>query len=763
MDERNRRQLARECRASRRSLLVLDDALAVYLACVPANERLRAFFECTLPFTDLMPYSTTSSVLPPEMFFGRRREAKALATSGGFVYGGRQVGKTVLLRYVERQEDKPDLGRVARYIDLKPFGIGTPQCQPDELWRILARSCHEVFEDSVPGDVSFGQFEQRVLAWRESHSDGHGKVLLLLDEADDFLKADGEDAVPFSRCSKLKGLMERTDRDFRVVLAGLHNVQRATRIANNPLAHFGTPWCVGPLLGNGEARQAAELVLRPLAALGVRFENRDLVHSILARTNYYPNLIQIYCQNLLLHVTEQQDTRRPDEVPPYTVTAREIDDVYERRDLRFELRDKFRLTLDLDRRFLLIAYLLASHGVQYPEGMSVEQLRQEAFEWWSDGFKADVGSSQRISHESFHNLLDEMRGLGILRTSRDGLYGLRSPNVAALLGTQDEVEEQLFAAISWEPPLVFTPSASHSLIDPEGSRWHRSPLTAEQEGGIKTGAADVHIVVGLPAAGLMKVKGALEHLLGRDYVRVPEGANSLDGFSDSISLLTKRAESGKTILLVEDGQPWDAAWVQHAAERLPNFRRADARTGIVFICGPARWWNMGERLRFASRRAVSVYALHRWGDTAIRQWLQDLPYVPDKETRNRVADATGGWHMLIDHIARREPGDRKQLNRLLGSIADLSELRREPGLDSAFGLDIVPAGAVLEVIAELGGGIDDTGPLAELVSDRDAEVSLQDVKHTVRWAEQLELVARSERDWRLDPIVFRMLQTKLAR
>jgi len=61
--------------------------------------------------------------------------------------------------------------------------------------------------------------------------------LLLLDEADSFLEQDGKESEhyePFRRCQRLKGLMEDTKHRFKVIFAGLHNVQRTTRFSNHP-------------------------------------------------------------------------------------------------------------------------------------------------------------------------------------------------------------------------------------------------------------------------------------------------------------------------------------------------------------------------------------------------------------------------------------------------------------------------------------------------------------------------------------------------
>ena len=99
--------------------------------------------------------------------------------------------------------------------------------------------------------------------------------------------------------------MDKTERRFKAVFAGLHNVLRTTRLSNNPLAHYGNPICVGPLVTNGEWTHAQALIQEPLGALGYDFEDGKLVVRILSQTNYYPSLIQIYGNKLVKHLNNQ--------------------------------------------------------------------------------------------------------------------------------------------------------------------------------------------------------------------------------------------------------------------------------------------------------------------------------------------------------------------------------------------------------------------------------------------------------------------------
>ncbi len=292
-------------------------------------------------------------------------------------------------------------------------------------------------------------------------------ALLLLDEADKFLEADGkkrtadnDEKGDFIRSARLKGLMDRTNRRFKVVFAGLHNVQRTTKLENHPLAHLGEPICIGPLLNNGEMREARALIERPFASIGYRFESPDLVTRILSQTNYYPSLIQLYCQQLLRHITNP-DVVNFDTLDslPYTITSQQVDDAYNNQDLRKAIRDRFIWTLQLDQRYEVIAYAIAYVSTQSENGMvngfNVSWIRNEVLTWWYEGF-------QGLSSDEIQVLLEEMVGLGVLRVSSTGGFTLRSPNVLLLMGTLEEIEATLLQRR--ELPIEYEPATFRSAI-----------------------------------------------------------------------------------------------------------------------------------------------------------------------------------------------------------------------------------------------------------------------------------------------------------
>ncbi|MGQ9823337.1 MAG: AAA family ATPase, partial [Thermogutta sp.] len=471
LTQQRRRDLARLCRERQRGFIVVDDMLLIYL-CGERGSRLPVLFDCALPFTFQTPYTTTAGLVPPEMFYGRQLDRESIIDPLGtcFIYGGRQLGKTALLRQVEREFHDPERGRLALWLDLKAEGIGSGRII-DDVWSLLAGRLKDfgVLPSQLPAHVSPGRMLEQIEEWLKA--DDRRRILLLLDEADRFLESDGEEASPhpFSRVEMLKGLMDRTDRHFKVVFAGLHDVQRTSRQVNQPLApgHCGDPLCIGPLINNGEWREARALIERPLAAIGYRFESPDLVTRILSQTNYYPSLIQLYCSHLLKHLQGPHavafDSRCS---PPYVITSRHVEEAYHSQELRRAVRDRFDLTLNLDRRYRVFALTVALYsqpgeGARSANGFTAAWVREQALTFWPRGFRTST------SEAAFQVLLDEMVGLGVLRKVTETSYALRSPNVASLIGTVETIQRELESCESWPDPAEYNPATFRAAIHDE--------------------------------------------------------------------------------------------------------------------------------------------------------------------------------------------------------------------------------------------------------------------------------------------------------
>ena len=774
MTETRRRDFGRLCRKYHRTVIVLDDTLIVHL-CGVRGSKLRIFYECALPFTYLSPYSITSSLLPPEMFYGRRRQIEALISDkpngSCILYGGRQIGKTVLLRHVERVFENREMGFEAKFIDLKVKGIGTNR-PLDDLWIVLAQELAEsdIIQIKVPVQVSPDWLFSQIENWLSKAN--RRRILLLLDEADVFLESDGKDTSkgrePFSRCALIRGVMEKTNRRFKVVFSGLHNVQRSTEVANNPLAQFGETICIGPMLTNGESLEAERLITKPLSSLGYFFESSDLVARILAHTNYYPNLIQIYCHNLLAHLIDNGEglfDRRS--TPPFMITSSMIDDVYERHDLRESISDKFKLTLNLDLRFRLIAYILAYYDENSDEGFDVDWIKTEALEFWPAGFRMNGEDGYTLSYDAFKNLLDEMVGLGILRRTRKrGYYALRSPNVVNLLGHMNQIEGVLVESESWEPVGEYEPATFHALLD-NSDTVIRSPLTAVQEASFKNKENQVFLLHGNRTGGLDYVYSAIIHRFGQEYVYAIESAESPESFKEQLQKLVSRPREGTSVVYIPPHLPWNSEWIRTAIKKGQRFRLPEATVTFLFILDPLKSWELIQENDF-NERDTSFIQLEPWSDGALRQWLEDGPLGPQQpDIRTQIKGATGNWPYLLYRLAEvARPGNHLSdvLAEFVNNRKNNVEFQKE--ILDAFGLNIEAPIAVLKVLAVYGGDLtqNDIVGVIDDVDDSEKEIL---VSRSLKWAQVLSLAKQtgisSEESlqkrptWRLNPIVHDLL------
>jgi hypothetical protein len=747
MTEQRRRDLAELCWQRGRSFLTIDEAL-IYLLCGERFSRLPVLFQCALPFTVAEPYTTTASLVSVEMFFGREQERRAVLDLYGtnLVYGGRQLGKSALLRDVERREHSPSQGRVVRWIDLKNRGIGIDR-PAEDLWAVLGQELHQ--EQVLPRQATTHQtVVDRIKEWLKG-GDGR-RILLLLDEADAFLEADSravseQTRHSFPEVARLKGLMDDTSRRFKVVFAGLHNVQRAARDPNTPVAHLGSPVCIGSLLDNGEWRQARDLIETPFRHMGYDFQPRDLWMRILSYTNYYPSLVQVFCKHLLEYLHNRDRTTFDFRTaPPYPVTVQQIEEVYQSEALQEEIRHKFELTLGLDERYRLIALCIALASIEQRkeralvDGFDVSWVRDQALSWWPSGFAVDT------SYELFRTILDEMIGLGILRRAGPDRYALRSPNVLNLLGSKLQIEQKLIdEARLPTPPSYEAASFRRSL---NSDCWIRSPLTAEQEASLIEPENGVAIIYGSPLGGLNNLRAALTVIPSQGGVRFAESVKQPRAFTEWLRAVDKtRSESeGVTLAVVAPETGWSPAWVSTAADfvrRKTNSTKRFLRT--VFIADPGIAWDLSEAGVHLPAGPTEL-SLKPWREPALRRWMEDAEFGPEAVAScGQILKQTGGWGTLVHALSEACRGCphnwREQLEKIRLSWPADSRWEGCCGLPPA----AVP---VLAVMADWNSQIG-SEELAALASG-------SDIPRVLRWADRLGYVREVEPDrWVLDPLV----------
>jgi hypothetical protein len=790
LGQEERRELSAYCREKKAGFIVLDKPLFFFLMGMPRSKRLRAFFDCTLPFSYQQPYSEVGGRIPHEMFFGREDEIDKIKNPNGpsLIYGGRQLGKTVLLRQAKRQfQDRPD--RIASWIDLRSKGVVDEETR--KIWPILVEELNDegvLDSEEVNRKSKPKRIVRHIRAWIEEKS--HRRLLLLLDEADAFF--DQEQKTDFKQTRRLKNLMESTDGRFKVVFAGLHNVLRVTEAPNQPLAHLSTPICVGPLLKDGEWQAARDLVERPLAALGYRFKSSSLVTFILSRTNYYPSLIQLYCRYLLEEVVGDAGLGPADDGPPYMITEANVREPYDgQSDLMRQIRERFLWTLQLDSRYEVLAYAIG-YAIETGEsdgepaqgrrdddfGFTVEWVQREAIDWWKEGFR---GSASR---EHIQALLDEMVGLGVLRKPETDRYTLRSPNVLPLLGGRKKMERVL--AKDRVPKWEFDPRTHRRQY---GNRKQKgrsmAPVTSHQLKLLQQPDHGVAIVYGTPAAGIQNVSNFLSsvHRNGA-YRRFSEGG--VDAFEKWLSeTKEKRPDDTVSLALVGHEVEWNQEWVDRALAQTGRLRSPHAFFRVVFLAGPETVWTLGADQKGYERDAT-VLQLQPWHDAALYTWFIEREQSLTPSQMNEIGQVTGNWPLLVRKLGSAMRGAPSQwdahLDEIRQSLKDPDDC--EAYLQS-FGLPEGERRQILSILAILD---DDEAPprrVYRIASDEEAtsepsgitpgaisslvedalesleqEATVKRVRSILNWGRRLGVTTQPRKDrWQMDPLVRRLLST----
>lgn len=729
--------------------LLLDEILLSFLI-NRAGNSLHNFFACTLALSSGKPYTSTASYVASEMFFGRESEYRDILSRDGtnLVFGGRQLGKSVLLREIERREHNEQTGSIVRWIDLKNEQIGTI-LPPSDIWKVIGESLFKARVFVQPTSAA-ETICKNVKSWLDEGD--QRRIVLLLDEADGFLEQDskaGDKGHGFPVLSRLKGLMDSSDRRFKVVFAGLHNVQRAAKDYNTPIAHLGKPLNIGPLLANGQWREARDLVVEPFRNLGFRFAEESLPIRILSHTNFYPSLIQIFCKHLLTRLYDRRWLAADLEKAPWLeIRSEDIDQVYKSEDLQQEIRSRFELTLDLDKRYRLLALLIAQitndaqESGEPIEGVTRGRLREDALSWWSAGFASDP------SFNRFEIILDEMIGLGVLRDAGEGRYALRSANVLNLLGSRSKIDEMLLDVSKSAPPPVYSASSFHRNLAKDPRR--RSPLTAEDEAKLTQKSNGVALISGCRLSGISRVVDGIKCLETSDlFVDLAPAKSTRKSFLDWLNQLSGRDADGLRIGIVASDD-FDLAYLRDAQEFLKKKTAARKRfTKLVFLANPLRLLHVLEDDREFEGEWIR---LGKWTDDFLARWLEDNGFQRDANTVSSILTATSGWGELLSEFGE---ACRNREHKWSDKLQTLAENWPSKIIESDW-LEIPNIQkSVLQRWAEFAGaeGID-RATLNELATESDVELF-------IRWAEELGFIVRSAVDcWNIDSFIVRAINSQ---
>lgn len=751
-------ELAKLSKERQRSFLLLDEAILLSLL-AQRGSRLASWFAMALPFTYSEPYDASAGFVPPEMFYGRTSELDAVKAQGGcyFIYGGRQLGKTALLRRAEKTFHEPTEDRYAVWVDLLAQGIGERRPAVD-VWLSLSDKLRELKIQGLDlppvntaKPASIDAFLASIRAFLQAKPGR--RILLLLDEADHFFEQDARHGSSYAETRRLKQLMDETERRFKVVFAGLHNVLRTASTSNQPLGHLNEAVRIGPLMNEREIRAAEELITRPIEAAGFEFDDRSLVMRILAQTNYYPSLIQLYCTQLLRHLRETKLRRRDFVGPRFRIDEADIESVFAGRPLRDAIRSKFRLTLQLDDRYEVIAYAIGlealAPGFDHAEGVDWPTLWKDcATSWWPEGFKT-------TSERDFLALLEEMVQLGVLSPAKGSdRYSLRNPNVLLLLGSRQEIENTLGAEreprIEFEST-IFRPALGRRVDDPA-----RSPLTYRQLDEVVQLRNSVLLVAGSAASGLSNLLAGLREQPGMSdtgrFVQI-DRQTTRAAFSQELDKeVQRRIGEGVTVMLVPATVPWDAEWVLAARAKLKALRSTTSFVSVVFAADPMQLWTLAAPVPDQAQWVEPWLSILPWSRGFVRKWLEELQ-LPVEEA-DRLYELTGYWGGLLEAAAHVKTGAAHSLDFVqnINRMADvLDDPKTKQQNRQALTGGVLEGEKVLRAMIDLGDGVTESD-LVEF-----GELAADTVTRALLWAEPLGLVTRNPGSvWVMDPFVRRV-------
>ena len=692
-----RRRWQRQCARTRLIALPLD--LVLFLHLCGARNRLATLLEVGLPFTWSRPYITKGENVSDEMFVGRGDEADALMDPMGscIVFGGRQLGKSALLRHVHRQNHDPGTSKYVIYLDVDDLGMA-PQdhgtmmevfwrrvydelrrhgALPELQARVLSRASQLI--DKVPQSIETRLSENE-----------HMRIVLLLDESDDLLDCDsGRD---FALVRRLRGLMAGTARRFKVVFAGLQSVQRYNNWKNHPFAQLGSEVVVNPL----PPAAAQDLITRPLRTLGFAFEDTSLILRILSQTNYHPGLIQIICYRLLENLYEKWQRQEHDgEIR--RITSEDVLGVERDAAVMEDIRNRFDWTLDLDDRYKVLTYAL----VLTPDP-TAPHLEAEFMDIGTDWWPAVFGT---MDSQGLRAVLDEMVGLGVLlKEHAEGVrysYRLRSPNLLRLLGPRKAIESELMRIIERDRVSRANPRNYHPIIDQKPLAF--GPLTNEQQGQISGHLRPFHlsIISGSEALGIGRVERQIDKLLsdasGHDSSKAWRKIKH-SGSMQADSLIRKLQEALKPrgrnhryaiMRLAEiefEGQL--STLFDRFVKELGNVCTNESKGHLLILLDPSETWHwLGDahRERTLAQSRVTGLELRKWSDGAIANALDQIgARTGSKVAADDVFERTSGFHRLVDEGLRRARAKRDvNAENLIGEWDELcGEMLTGNGVDA---------------------------------------------------------------------------------
>jgi hypothetical protein len=480
----------------------------------------------------------------------------------------------------------------------------------------------------------------------------------LLDECDNWLNIDAKNG--FLLTQQLRRLMDTTQRKCKFVFAGLVSVQRWQISNNSPIPHISSgAITVGAL----PPKDAIKLVQEPMRCLGIEL-SWDQALKILSYTNNHASLIQVVCQRIVKAIST-----KPISVVSATRTIRD-DDLHQllhSEDLLNETANRFRMTIELNALYSVIAYVVALKSLQNqqrgfdPESYSLDEIREMAISAWKDGFDEEF-----VDREEFKYLLEELESFSILqRESKSNrrkmeTWRLKSPSIVRMLGTTEDIKSKLKKHRTLERNDLLDVSTEHFV---SGDAKIPSPLTSEQVNLLaeRNGGSN-GLVIGSLLSGLLDLDEMFISL------------RSIQGIDAS-----KFAEI--VFDLESDGQLVDIAL---------------RPKGTILIIGPAQLTNYQDAIETLG---IPQVTLRPWTSRAFAKACDLMEVSATSEAQSEFLRYSGGWHSFVSQIFRSGLSVEECCADIERNLSD-SSFRNQVILDA--GINTAERHALCQFILDIG-------------------------------------------------------------
>ncbi|MCD8560223.1 MAG: hypothetical protein LRY75_15715 [Shewanella xiamenensis] len=678
-----RNEFAGFCKSQKNSIYHVDLCMLAFMAGldIPDGGGFKTFLQLSLPWTYSNPYTGSAmQPAPPEMRYGRGEDIKRLTNmrnGAAIVYGGRQLGKTTLLKETKRRFHSPSQSHYA-YMKQMDGNLDRAKLSSDEfekhrysVWSTIYNfACESNMLKHAPG-LTTEQMEQALYDYFGKN--GEDKLLVCLDEIDPILGLDA--AHSFGIFRKLTGLVNGSFSRFKVIIAGLENVKRFADVSNFPLAQLGSAIQVSIMTPT----EAIQLIREPLGYLGYEFESSLLMNRILVETNRHPGLIHIFCNEMINRLAAKHTARvAANKIGSFKITAQDIDVICKDKEIRQLICDRFNITLSLDLRYQLIAYSLIGDG---QPSFTPSRAKAIVEEWAPQIFSS-------MTEAQFEAFLEELCGLGVLqfrqRSDSGKEYALRNANILNLVGGTQAVEDKLLRAVedikdndpmdghafnmSSERPSPLALRDEKLLISDVGASYDETSNIVKANSnsfsvGVIVGSEALGLNTSWMAEGLTSLGEEERPLHGthkmryHDFVRKDVELGGAIGFKKMLETSVEVQARTKPIMLfiqltgeLPISEMLDL--IDTANKEALTHKPECHRIRIIFLLSPKALWSWVQHPELTSSREEhqTFIALGLWKLTALAHLLNRLNLSPTSTSLQQLVEFSQGWYLSVNHL-----------------------------------------------------------------------------------------------------------------